>query len=81
MASERVIVDGKSFRAGAHKFFDKGITYGPFAPDAEGGTFASRDQTRRDFEQILQLNANLVRVYYPPPGWFLDTAAEFGLSR
>ena len=79
MANERVIVDGKFFRAGARKFFVKGITYGPFAPDADGGTFAKRDQTRRDFEQIRQLNANLVRVYYPPPAWFLDAAAEFGL--
>ena len=79
MATERVIVDGKFFRAGAQQFLVKGITYGPFAPDADGGTFASRDQTRRDFEQIRQLNANVVRVYYPPPAWFLDAAAEFGL--
>jgi O-antigen biosynthesis protein len=79
VATERVKVDGKFFRAGANKFLVKGVTYGPFAPDAEGGTFASRDQTRRDFEQIQQLNANVVRVYYPPPAWFLDAAAEFGL--
>ncbi len=79
MRAERVTLDGKFFREGLRKFLVKGITYGPFAPDAEGGTFASRDQTRRDFEQIRQLNANVVRVYYPPPAWFLDTAAEFGL--
>ncbi len=80
MPDERIILDGKFFRSGDKKFYVQGITYGPFAPDAEGGTFASRDQTRRDFEQIRQLNANLVRVYYPPPAWFLDIAAEFGLK-
>jgi O-antigen biosynthesis protein len=76
---ERITVDGKFFRAGSGKFHAKGITYGPFAPNAEAGTFASREQTRRDFEHVRQLNANVVRVYHPPPAWVLDAAAEFGL--
>ena len=32
----RVRVDGKFFRLGDKKFFPKGVTYGPFAPDAAG---------------------------------------------
>lgn len=79
VAAERITVDGKFFRAGSKKFHVKGITYGPFAPDAEGGAFASREQTRRDFEQIRQLNANVIRVYHPPPAWLLDLAGEFDL--
>ena len=63
----RVGVDGKFFRLGAEKFYVKGVTYGPFAPNAEQEMFASRAQTARDFAQIRELGANLVRVYYVPP--------------
>ncbi len=75
----RVTIDGKGFRQGAEKFFVKGVSYGPFGPDAGDGTFASREQTARDFCQIRELDANLVRVYHVPPKWFLDLAAEHGL--
>ena len=72
----RIVVDGKFFRLAGRKFFVKGVTYGPFAPDAEGYTFPSKEQTARDFEQIHTLGANVVRVYYVPPRWFLDLAQE-----
>jgi len=72
-------VDGKFFRAGDKKFFIKGITYGPFAANDEGEPFPSREQTRRDFEQLIDLGANVLRLYYVPPRWFLDLAAEYGL--
>src|SRR5437899_20678 len=80
MPADRVIVDGRFFRLGREKFYVKGVTYGPFAPDANGETFASREQTARDFRQIRDLAANLVRVYYVPPSWFLELAAEHGLK-
>src|SRR5260370_7807657 len=76
----RVTVDGKFFRLGDKKFYPKGVSYGPFAPNAERGTFASREQTARDFAQIRDLGANLVRVYHVPPRWFLDLADENGLK-
>jgi len=76
---EKVTVDGKFFRAGRGKFHPKGVTYGPFAPNADGDHFASPDTTRHDFARIIQLGANLLRVYYVPPRWFLDLAAEFGI--
>jgi O-antigen biosynthesis protein len=72
----RVKVDGKFFRAGAEKFFPKGVTYGPFAPNTSGEMFPERQQVDRDFHQIRRLGANLVRVYYVPPGWVLDAAAR-----
>jgi glycosyltransferase involved in cell wall biosynthesis len=75
-----VSVDGKFFRAGPAKFFVKGVTYGPFAPSPEGHHFASPEQTARDFDLIRQLGANLVRVYYVPPRWLLDLAAEAQLK-
>jgi glycosyltransferase involved in cell wall biosynthesis len=75
----RVRVDGKFFRLGERKFYVKGVTYGPFAPNPQGEYFAGPEQTRADFELIRQLGANVLRVYYVPPKWFLDLALEFGL--
>jgi glycosyltransferase involved in cell wall biosynthesis len=76
----RVTVDGKFFRLGGRKFHPKGVSYGPFAPNAADGTFASREQTAKDFAQIRELGANMVRVYHVPPRWFLDLAAEHELK-
>ena len=78
--AERVAVDGKFFRLGREKFHIKGVTYGPFAPNESGETFASREQTARDFALVRELGANVLRVYYPPPRWFLDHAQEQGLK-
>src|SRR5438094_1030691 len=75
----RVKVDGKFFRLGEQKFYLKGLTYGPFAPNQETGTFASREQTARDFQLIRELGANLLRLYYVPPLWFMELASEHGL--
>ena len=78
--SNRVRVDGKFFRLGTNKFYPKGATYGPFAPDAKGERYASRAQTLKDFAQIKELGANTLRVYHVPPGWFLELAQEQGLK-
>lgn len=78
--TSRVIVDGKFFRVGGRKFHAKGVTYGPFAPDAEGLTFPAFPQVESDFKQIIHLGANMVRVYYVPPRWFLDLALKHGLK-
>src|SRR5579872_3540424 len=79
-ATNRVRRDGKFFRVGTEKFFVKGVTYGPFKPDAAGSTFPTPEQTRRDFEQMLELGGNSVRIYHTPPIWFLDLALEMGLK-
>ena len=76
----RVTVDGKFFRLGANKFYVKGVTYGPFAPNAEGEHFASTQQTEADFRQIRSLGANVIRIYYLPPKWLLDLAAAHELK-
>jgi glycosyltransferase involved in cell wall biosynthesis len=78
--SPRVTVDGKFFRCEGRKFFVKGVTYGPFAPDSYTGTFASSNRTAADFDLALELGANVLRVYYVPPLWFLELAAEHGLK-
>ena len=77
---ERVLTDGKFFRLGSKKFYPKGVTYGPFKPDAEGHQFPDRPQVERDFALLKELNANCLRVYHVPPRWFLDLAQEHGLK-
>jgi glycosyltransferase involved in cell wall biosynthesis len=76
----RVRVDGKFFRLGEAKFHVKGAAYGPFAPDANGEQFGAPAQASRDFGLMRELGANVARVYFVPPRWFLDLAAEFGLK-
>lgn len=80
ITSARIRVDGKFFRLGEKKFYPKGVTYGPFAPNAAGERYVSREQTLQDFALIKQLNANTLRVYHVPPHWFLDLAHEHGLK-
>jgi len=78
--ADRVRVDGKFFRLGKQKYYIKGVTYGPFAPNERGETFPAPEQVRRDFAQLKQLGANTLRVYYVPPGWFLDLLQEHDLK-
>ena len=68
--TDRVRRDGKFFRLGEEKFYVKGVTYGPFKPDADGLPLPDRAQIRRDFERMLELGANCVRIYHTPPVWF-----------
>ncbi|HEY0456358.1 MAG TPA: glycosyltransferase, partial [Verrucomicrobiae bacterium] len=51
--------------------------YGPFAPNAMNEPFPAPDQARRDFHQLRELGANVLRLYNTPPRWFLDLATEF----
>jgi glycosyltransferase involved in cell wall biosynthesis len=76
----RVRVDAKFFRLGREKFYVKGVTYGPFAPSTAGEMFPDPEQALRDLERLKELKANLIRVYYVPPLWFLDLAGQFGLK-
>jgi GT2 family glycosyltransferase len=78
--TNRVRRDGKFFRLGADKFYVKGVTYGPFAPNAQSEPFPNPANTRKDFEQIVEMGANCIRIYHLPPRWFLDLAQEVGLK-
>lgn len=78
--ADRVRVDGKFFRDGTQKFYVKGVTYGPFAANEHGEMFPAPAQVRRDLAQLQELGANVLRVYYVPPRWFLDLLQEHGLK-
>ncbi len=77
--TERVVVRSKFFFEGERKFFVKGVTYAPFAPDAEGYQFGSKEQVAKDLAAIRETGANLVRIYTTPPRWFLDLCLENGI--
>lgn len=77
--STPVRVQAKFFFEGERKFFVKGVTYGPFAPDAEGHHFGTPEKARDDLAMMRRAGFNLVRIYYVPPRWFLDACAEHGI--
>jgi hypothetical protein len=52
---EPVRVRAKFFIAGEEKFFLKGVTYGPFKPNADGDLTATPERARQDFELMRDL--------------------------
>lgn len=77
--SQRVKTDGKFFRLRGAKFYLRGVAYGPFPPNPKGEPFKSPEDSRRDFNLLQALHANVIRVYEVPPRWFLDLAQEYDL--
>ncbi len=77
--AERVRVDGKFLRLGEAKWYLKGLSYGPFAPNRDVGPWPDRLRVSSDFAHMRELGANAARVYHPPPCWLLDEALAHGL--
>ncbi len=75
----QIRVRAKFFFEGDKKWFIKGVTYGPFAPDAVGDFVGDPEKARRDFALMAEMGINLLRIYHVPPRWFLDLAREFRL--
>ena len=75
----RLEVRGKFFFAGDDKVPLRGVTYGPFAPDASGYRYPAPEVVERDFALMTELGANCLRLFTPPPRWLLDLAAERNL--
>ena len=78
-ASARPVVRGKFLFTGAQKLLVKGVTYGPFRPDASGVEYGTPDGVQRDFAAMAAWGFNAVRTYTVPPIWLLDAAAAQGL--
>lgn len=72
-------VRAKFFFEGDKKFFIKGVTYGPFAPDAAGDFVGDPEKAVRDFALMQEMGVNLLRIYHIPPRWFLDLCRDHGL--
>ena len=78
-SSARIVTEGKFLCAGDERFLVKGVTYGTFAPDAQGYQFPAIQQIAADFRQMASLGVNTVRTYTPPRLELLDAAAAEGL--
>jgi glycosyltransferase involved in cell wall biosynthesis len=76
----RVVVDGKFFRLGSARFYVKGFSYGPFAPNSAGDHLPERKQLRADLAQLRDLGANVIRLYSAPTPQVLDDLLEFGVQ-
>jgi GT2 family glycosyltransferase len=73
-------VDGKFFARAGRRVLVRGVTYGPFAADAEGRPFPPSDQVIADFAQMLSANINCIRTYHVPPDWLLQLADDQGMG-
>ncbi len=74
-----IATDGKFLREDDQRFLIKGVTYGTFAPDAQGLQFPSSQQIACDFRLMAGMGINTVRIYTPPDRALLDEAARHGL--
>ncbi len=79
MTKSRIRPAAKFFFDGDKKFFVKGVTYGPFKPDAEGDYLGKPEQVDGDLALMRQAGLNVVRIYHAPPRWFLDRCAAAGM--
>ena len=75
----RATVDGKFISVDGERFLVKGVTYGTFAPDAEGHQFPTAEVIGRDFTRMRASGVNTVRTYTTPEPHLLDQAAQHGL--
>ena len=78
-ANSRIRAVAKFFFEGDRKFFVKGVTYGPFKPDADGSYLGRPDQVDVDLALMREVGLNLMRIYHAPPRWFLDRCANAGM--
>src|SRR5437867_6345313 len=77
--NSRIRPAAKFFFEQDKKFFVKGVTYGPFKPDADGNYLGRPEQVDIDLALMRQTGLNLVRIYHAPPRWFLDRCAAAGM--
>lgn len=75
----RARVAGKFLFVGEEKFYVRGVTYGPFRPEADGGEYHDPQIVERDFALMAANHINTVRTYTVPPAWLLDLAQKHGL--
>jgi len=78
-AMPRIRAVSKFFYEGDRKFFIKGATYGPFKPDEKGNTFGKPETAETDLRMMREIGINVLRVYHPPPNWFLEKCFVAGV--
>ena len=76
---ERPRVAGKFLSVGDRKVYVRGVTYGTFAPNADGDQYPAPETVDHDFGLMASTGINSVRVYTVPPRWLLDLAQRHHL--
>ncbi|HEX5273428.1 MAG TPA: glycosyltransferase, partial [Gemmataceae bacterium] len=79
-AITRPRVAGKFFTRDGQRLRVCGVTYGPFAPDADGQPFPTPARAADDFAAMRAAGINAVRTYHLPPHWLLGLADVYGLN-
>ena len=59
----RPTLRGKFLWVGEEKFYIRGVTYGPFRPDADGCTYPLPEAVDRDFTMMAAAGINAIRTY------------------
>ena len=77
--SLRPRAEGKFLFCGLEKLYVRGVTYGPFRPEANGCEYHTPELVEADFRQMRACGLNALRTYTQPPRWLLDLAHQFGL--
>ena len=80
VSSPRPVVSGKFFRQGPDTFYLKGITYGTFAPQADGSQYPAAERVAGDFALMSARGFNAVRLYTPPRPDMLEAAVRWDLQ-
>jgi Glycosyl transferase family 2 len=75
----RLAPRGKYLFDGERKFFARGVSYGPFAPNSRGECYPEPERAAADFAMMHELGANVLRLYVPPPPWMAEAAGTAGL--
>jgi cellulose synthase/poly-beta-1,6-N-acetylglucosamine synthase-like glycosyltransferase len=75
----RLAAHGKYLLDGADKFYIRGVSYGPFAPNSRGERYPEPERAAADFALMKRLGANVIRLYVPPPPWMVEAAQKAGL--
>ena len=61
-SAARPTVRGKFLFVGDEKLYIRGVTYGAFAPDAQGNEYQDLAKVERDFAQMAAAGINAVRI-------------------
>jgi GT2 family glycosyltransferase len=79
-SSSKPVISGKFFRQGPETFYIKGVTYGTFAPQADGSQYPDAERVDGDFALMSARGFNAVRLYTPPRPDMLEAAERWDLQ-
>ena len=77
--ASRPQVSGKFLQVRGETYYLRGVTYGPFCPEADGCVYHTLEIVERDFALMRAHGVNAIRTYTVPPQWLLNAAQRYGL--